>query len=155
MRVAALLSLTLGLTGCVGKNYAAGSGHAPKPAIQHPAAAIVFRPGPPSMPKGVQMVVLEGDPKLEGLFTLRLKAPAGFALAPHTHPTDERVTVLEGSVSVGFGQATDRAAAKSFGPGSFYVNPANVAHFVFSEEGATLQITGEGPWQVDFLPMSH
>jgi quercetin dioxygenase-like cupin family protein len=140
------------LAGCVGKNFGAGSAHAPQPAVQHPSNEIVFRPGPPNMPKGVEMVVLEGDPKREGMFTIRLKAPAGFALAPHTHPADERVTVLDGAVSVGFGNATDRNAAKSFAAGSFYINPANVAHYVFSDEGVTLQITGEGPWRVDFLP---
>jgi anti-sigma factor ChrR (cupin superfamily) len=145
--------LLLALSGCVGKTFGAGAAHAPRPAIQQPADTIVFRPGPPSMPKGVEMAILEGDPKAEGMFTIRLKAPAGFALAPHTHPSDERVTVLAGSVSVGFGSATDRSTAKAFTSGSFYVNPANVAHYVFSDEGATLQITGEGPWRVDFLPM--
>jgi hypothetical protein len=150
----ALSALLLCLVGCVGKNFGSSSAHAPRPAIQHATSEIVFRPGPPNMPKGVELVVLEGDPKAEGMFTIRLKAPAGFALAPHTHPADERVTVLAGTVSVGFGNATDRAAAKSFGAGSFYLNPANVAHFVFSDEGATLQITGEGPWRVDFLPVS-
>jgi mannose-6-phosphate isomerase-like protein (cupin superfamily) len=149
----ALCVLSLGLVGCVGKNFGAGSAHAPRPAIQHTANEIVFRPGPPNMPKGVEMVVLEGDPKAEGTFTIRLKAPASFSLAPHTHPADERVTVLEGTVSVGFGSATDRTTAKTFGAGSFYLNPANVAHYVFSDEGATLQITGEGPWRVDFLQM--
>lgn len=145
--------LSLMLAGCVGKTFGSGAAHAPKPAIQQPANAIVFRPGPPTMPKGVEMVVLEGDPKAEGMFTIRLKAPAGFSLAPHTHPSDERVTVLDGTVSVGFGNAEDRSSAKAFPAGSFYINPANVAHYVFSDEGATLQITGEGPWRVDFLPL--
>jgi len=104
------------------------------------------------MPKGVEMVVLEGDPKAEGMFTVRLKAPAGFSLPPHTHPTDERVTVLEGSVSVGFGAAADHGAAQNFPAGSFYVNPPDVAHYVFSDEGCTLQITAQGPWRVDVLP---
>ena len=112
----------------------------------------MFQPGPPNMPKGVELAVLEGDPKAEGMFTLRLKAPAGFVLLPHTHPADERVTVLAGSISVGFGVLSERATAKSFGPGSFYVNPAGVAHYVFSDEGAVVQITGQGPWRVDPLP---
>lgn len=142
------------LVGCVGKNFDSGAGHAPRPAIQHPVGEIVFRPAPANMPKGVEMVVLEGDPKAESMFTIRLKAPAGFALAPHTHPADERVTVLEGSVSVGFGPAADHSAAKSFPAGSFYVNPADVAHYVFSPEGCTLQITGQGPWRVDYLAAS-
>lgn len=150
-RAIGALSLVM-LLGCVGKNFGAGAGHAPRPAIQHPADSIVYRTAPANMPKGVEMVVLEGDPKTEGMFTVRLRAPAGFELKPHTHPSDERVTVLDGTVAVGFGSATDRGNAKRFPAGSFYVNPAHVAHFVFSEDGATLQITGEGPWRVDLLP---
>lgn len=142
--------------GCVGKNFgssAGGDAHALKPAIQHEAQSIFFRPAPPSMPKGMEVVVLEGDPKAEGMFTLRLKLPSGFSLPPHTHPVDERVTVLEGTVSVGFGSATDRSSAKHFPAGSFCVNPASVPHFMFSEAGAIVQVTGEGPWRVDLLPM--
>jgi quercetin dioxygenase-like cupin family protein len=135
---------------CVGSNY--NSSHGPRPAIARDASSIVFSAAPPNMPKGVQMAVLEGDPRQEGMFTLRLKVPAGFALPPHTHPTDERVTVLDGSVSVGFGAARDPDNARSFGPGSFYVNPPGIPHYVFSEQGATLQITGEGPWRVDLVP---
>jgi quercetin dioxygenase-like cupin family protein len=146
--------MLLCLSGCVGKNPGAGAvAQAPRPAIQHEAQSIVFRPGPPNMPKGVEMAVLEGDPKAEGMFTLRLRAPAGFTLAPHIHPADERVTVLEGTISVSLGAGTDRAGAKSFGAGSFYINPANVAHSIFSDEGAVVQITGQGPWRVEFLPM--
>jgi quercetin dioxygenase-like cupin family protein len=118
-------------------------------ALQYDAAAVVFRPGPPSLPKGVELAVLEGDPQQPGIFTLRLKAPPGFLLPPHTHPVDERVTVLTGSIAVGFGDQVERAAARTFGPGAFYVNPAGVAHYVFSEPGAVVQITGMGPWKVE------
>lgn len=140
------------MLGCVGTNFSHGTSHAARPAIQRETSTIVFVPAPSNMPKGVTIAVLEGDPSQKGVFTLRLKTPPGFSLPPHTHPTDERVTVLEGSVSVGFGTARDESAAKSFGPGSFYVNPPGVPHYVFSEQGAVLQITGEGPWRVDLVP---
>jgi len=104
------------------------------------------------MPKGVSIAVLEGDPTQKGVFTLRLRTPPGFSLPLHTHPTDERVTVLEGSVSVGFGAARDDSSVRTFGPGSFYVNPPGVPHYVLSEQGAVLQITAEGPWRVDLVP---
>lgn len=148
---ALLFAGSASMLGCVGSNYAAGA-HAPKPAIARESSSIVFGAAPPSMPKGVQMAVLEGDPRAEGMFTLRLKVPAGFSLPRHTHPVDERVTVLEGSVSVGFGSASDPNDARTFGPGSFYVNPPGVPHYVSSEQGAVLQITGEGPWRVDLVP---
>lgn len=137
--------------GCVGSNFSHGTSHAPRPAIQHESSAIVFVPAPTNLPKGVKWVVLEGDPSQKGVFTLRLSLPPGFALPPHTHPVDERVTVLEGSVSVGFGAARAENGMRAFGPGSFYVNPPGVAHYVSSEQGAVLQITGEGPWRVDLV----
>lgn len=130
---------------------AARSGAAPPGALQFDAASVVFRPAPPSMPKGVELAVLEGNPQAPGIFTLRLKAPPGFLLPPHTHPVDERVTVLSGSVAVGFGSRVERKSARSFGAGAFYVTPPGAPHYVFSDEGAVVQITGVGPWKVEPL----
>jgi len=39
------------------------------------ASEIVWGPGPLSLQKGAAMVVLEGDPAKEGVFTMRLKMP--------------------------------------------------------------------------------
>jgi len=119
-------------------------------AIQVDVDAVVWKPGPPNMPKGVELSVLEGDPKQAGIFTLRLKAPPGFMLAPHTHPVDERVTVISGSISVGFGARIEKQSARTFRAGAFYVNPPGATHYVFSDQGAVVQITGMGPWKVDF-----
>jgi hypothetical protein len=45
---------------------------------------IEWKPGPPSLPAGAKMAVLEGDPTKEGPFVMRLQAPAGYHIAPHT-----------------------------------------------------------------------
>lgn len=119
--------------------------------IQLDAAALVWTDAPAAMPKGTTMAVLEGDPKKEGLFTIRLKAPKGFLLGPHTHPVDERVTVIEGTIAVGFGASVDKGKGRRFGVGSFYVNPPGRPHFVWSDEGCVVQITGVGPWKVEPL----
>ena len=55
-------------------------------------------PAPPSVPKGAQVAVLSGDPGKSGLYALRLKVPAGYKVPAHTHPTDENITVLSGSI---------------------------------------------------------
>lgn len=139
-------------TAAVAKAPAASSAPAVVPgALQFDAANVVFRPAPPSMPKGVELAVLEGNPQASGIFTLRLKAPPGFLLPPHTHPVEERVTVLSGSVAVGFGSRVERKGARTFGAGAFYVNPPGAPHYVFSDEGAVVQITGLGPWRVEPL----
>ncbi len=117
--------------------------------IQLDAAALVWADAPTTMPKGTKMAVLEDDPKKEGIFTIRLKAPKGFLLGPHTHPVDERVTVIEGTIAVGFGATVDKTKGRSFSAGGFYVNPPGRPHFVWSDQGCVVQITGVGPWKVE------
>lgn len=118
--------------------------------IQLDSQEVVYRPGPSSMPPGAELAVLEGNPAQPGLFTIRLRIPAGFVLAPHTHPQDERVTVIEGTVVVGFGPTLQPEKARTLGAGAYYLNPPGAVHYVLSPQGATIQITGMGPWRVDF-----
>ena len=82
---------------------------------------------------------------------MRLKLPAGGRLGPHTHPADERVTVLSGSVQVGFGETFDPAKGKTFTAGAFYVTPTPMPHFVWTDEGCVLQVTGIGPWGLKYV----
>src|SRR5438552_11171459 len=51
---------------------------------------------PPSLPPGAKMAVLSGDPGKAGAYTLRLKAPDGYKVASHWHPTDENLTIISG-----------------------------------------------------------
>src|SRR5262245_39983754 len=54
-------------------------------------ADVKWQDGPPALPKGAKVAVLEGDPAREGPFVMRAKLPDGYRIAPHTHPKDERV----------------------------------------------------------------
>ncbi len=110
---------------------------------------VTWSDAPPSMPKGTKIAVLEGSPKEPGLFTIRLKVPAGSVIAPHTHPRDERVTVLSGKIRVGFGPAVSDEG-KVFTAGGFYVNPPGEPHFLVIEEESVLQLTCEGPWELKY-----
>jgi len=123
----------------------------PAGTIQVNARAIRWNDGPPSLPKGTKVAVLEGDPKTAGIFTMRLAVPAGAKVMPHRHPRAERVTIISGEVSVGFGERWDDAALRTFHNGDFYVNPANAAHFVLFNELSVIQITGEGPWELKLV----
>ena len=125
-------------------------GTLPEGAIQAHAATMRWVEGPPAVP-GSRMTVLEGNPREAMLFTMRLAVPAGTRLPLHWHPQDERVTVLSGSVHVGFGDLLDEDAATKFETGDYYVNPANSRHFVWFTEAATLQITGMGPWELHLV----
>ena len=68
---------------------------------------------PPGLPPGAKMAVLSGDPTKKGLFTVRLQAPAGYKVPPHTHPTAENITVISGTFNVGTGDKFDEAAGKA------------------------------------------
>lgn len=106
---------------------------------------------PPHLPKGCQLSILEGNPKKPDLFTVRFKLDDIFFMPPHTHPKDERVTILEGNVSVAFGEDATYDDAIHFGPGDYYVNARNSIHTVWIDKPTILQITGIGPWQANFI----
>jgi hypothetical protein len=94
---------------------------------------------------GLEQVNLVGNPSKPGPYTLRLKFPAGYKLAPHTHPDYREVTVLSGTWYTGYGEKFDEAALKALPAGSFYTEPANVAHFVEVREPVVIQVSGSGP----------
>lgn len=124
----------------------------PKGAIRIFPESISWGDAPPSLPAGAKVFILEGNPQQEGIFTMRVKFPPYYKLPAHTHPKDERVTVLEGAVYVGFGNAMDTANAQKFTVGSYYLNPVNEAHYVFTgEEGVIFQVTGLGPWGFEYI----
>lgn len=123
----------------------------PEGTIQVPAGAGTWMDGPPTLPAGTKIMILEGHPAKEGMFTIRLRVPAGTRLAPHWHPRDERVTILSGMAKVGFGDVFDEATMASFPAGSFYLNPPKSHHYVSVPEDTEMQLTGMGPWELHML----
>lgn len=99
-----------------------------------------WRPGP--FP-GVEIAVLAGDPKT-GMHHSYLRFADGVALAPHWHSSDEYVTVVSGTMLVGFGDTADRAAARLFGPGAFVFVPAGARHYAFAKGRVVLSQTRAG-----------
>jgi quercetin dioxygenase-like cupin family protein len=107
--------------------------------------------GPPSLPHGFKMAVLYGDPGKAGLFILRGKVPAGYKIPAHSHPTDELVSVVSGTVMMGMGDKLDVKAAKSLPAGGFAVMPAKTNHFLISKTEAVVQVTSMGPFVVNYV----
>src|SRR5271168_3778115 len=76
---------------------------------------IKYGPPPPFVAAGAQLAVLEGDPTANsGDFTIRLKMPSGYKIAPHWHPKRENVTVISGSFKVGMGDTFDPTKMMTF-----------------------------------------
>jgi mannose-6-phosphate isomerase-like protein (cupin superfamily) len=111
-----------------------------------------FGPAPPFLPAGAQLAVLEGDPMASsGDYTIRLKMPDGYKIAPHTHPARENVTVISGSLKVGMGDHFDASKMMSFGAGSFaYLDPA-VHHYAAASGETVIQIHGMSPVQINYI----
>src|SRR3989442_8985639 len=76
---------------------ALAQGGAGAPPVIRPAD-IVWQPGPPTLEPGAQGAVLAGNPSQPGPFTLRVRLPARYRIASHTHPVDERLTVLSATL---------------------------------------------------------
>src|SRR5580700_8585205 len=69
---------------------------------------IPWGPPPPFVAQGAQLAVIEGNPAAStGDYTVRLKMPDGYRIAPHWHPERENVTVISGTFKVGMGDVFD------------------------------------------------
>jgi len=113
---------------------------------------IKFGPAPPSLPAGAQIAVLEGDPTKAGMpFTIRGKFPDGYKVPPHWHPTDEKVTVLQGTLGMGLGEKFDPAAGHQMPAGSFALMPKGVRHYAWAIGETVIQVSGMGPFEVNYV----
>jgi quercetin dioxygenase-like cupin family protein len=110
-----------------------------------------WKPGPEALPAGSQFVILEGDPGKEGPFTIRLKLPSNYKIPPHTHPTTERVTVLDGELKIGMGSRYQERAMEKLPAGAFFSMPPGMQHYAATERETILQLNGFGPWGINYI----
>ena len=113
-------------------------------------SAAKWGPVPGALPKGGQLAVLSGDPAKSGTFTVRLKMPAGYTFQAHKHPHTERITVISGVFYFGTGDKLDAKQANKLGSGGFVELPANTNHFAFVKAPTVIQISGEGPFGIEY-----
>jgi len=113
---------------------------------------VKYGPAPPFLSPGAQLAVLEGNPMAaSGDFTIRLKMPDGYKVAPHTHPNRENVTVLSGTLKVGMGDQFDASKMMSFGAGSFaYLDPT-MHHYAAASGETVIQIHGQSPVKFNYI----
>ncbi len=117
----------------------------------HPTTAIEWKPGPPSLPRGAQIAVLEGDPSKEGPFVFRVKVPDGYRIPVHTHPKSERITVITGTFNIGMGDKFDPNATKPMPTGTYGFWKAGMKHFVWIKGETIVQFHGDGPWKIEYV----
>lgn len=106
----------------------------------------------PGIGPGAKTAVIDGDPKGSGPFVMRLKLPPKTTIGAHTHPTTESVTVLSGTLYFAAGDKLEPAAAKAFGPGSYFSIGAGKPMLAFSKDGeVVMQLNANGPWGITYL----
>jgi quercetin dioxygenase-like cupin family protein len=112
---------------------------------------IEWRPGPGSFQPGAEFAVLEGDPGQPGVFTMQIRMPDGFVIAPHSHPGVERVTVLSGAFHLGHGEVLDRQGAQRLPSGSHFSLPPQMRHYAIAEGETVIQLSSIGPWEITYV----
>jgi hypothetical protein len=106
---------------------------------------------PPALPKGGKMAVLYGDPSKEGSFSIRAKLPSGYMVPPHFHTRAENLTVLSGALYIGMSDAVDKKSAHVLKAGGFHHLPGKAHHYAFTKVPTVLQISGDGPFDINYL----
>ena len=114
--------------------------------------SIPWGPPPPFVPAGAQLGVVEGNPAgSTGDYTVRLKMPDGYKIAPHWHPLRENVTVISGTLKVGMGDKFDPGNMAGFPAGSFaYLDP-QMHHYAMASGETVVQIHGMAPLQFNYI----
>ena len=91
-----------------------------------------------------------------GPYVSRVKFPKAHVVQSHSQPDDRSYTVLVCTWYIGWGKKFDDLKLVALTPGSFYTEPAGVAHFVATPDGdAIVQVTGQGPTRVDYSDPAH
>jgi quercetin dioxygenase-like cupin family protein len=130
---------------------APGARAADAPHGMYTPSDIKWTDAPPMVPKGAKLAVLYGDPGKDGLFVVRVKMPANYRVAAHSHPTDEVVTVLSGTLLVGMGDKLAPAAVHPFPAGSLVVAPAQANHYVMTKQPVVIEISAMGPLVFNYV----
>jgi hypothetical protein len=115
---------------------------------------LTWQAGPPMLPPGARMAVIEGAFNKPGPFTVRLKFPANYKIPAHWHPIKVTVTVISGTFNMGLRDTLDTTKGKALPAGSIFEMPARIHHFGWTSEETIIQEHGIGPLSVHYLDRS-
>ena len=99
-----------------------------------------------AQPNGNQQAVMVGNQREPGLYMYRTRFPANYRNRPHFHPDPRIVTVVSGTLYVGYGEKMDDSQMKALPAGSIFTEPPRQPHYVWAKDGeVVIQVTGYGP----------
>jgi quercetin dioxygenase-like cupin family protein len=106
----------------------------------------------PQLGPGVSVSVVQGDPQTARLpYTLHVRYPAGHTVGPHTHKSAEHVTVLSGTLLVGWGDVWDPTKLKEVRAGEVVEVPAGVVHFSAVREETVMEVKITGRYEIEYV----
>lgn len=114
-------------------------------------AALKWMDGPPGLPAGAQFAVKKGNPEAKGMFTIGIRMPASYAVPPHWHPSDEKVTLVSGKLAYGMSDRMNRTAAQGLDAGQTVVMKAKEHHWVLTADGAEVEVSAMGPFKITYV----
>jgi quercetin dioxygenase-like cupin family protein len=134
------------LLGCIALAFSVSGAAAqaePMTAMRMAPDELQWGPSPTGNPRAY----IAGDEKKSGMYIYRIRFPANAKVQPHFHPDERIITVLSGTLYVGYGDRFDESAMKALPPGSVWTEPAKQAHFAWAKDGeAVIQVIGgNGP----------
>ncbi len=94
---------------------------------------------------GQMIAVVYGDPSKPGPFVIRIKSPDGYKVTPHFHNAVENVTVLQGTLLLGFGDTLNAAKTTAIPVDGFYSIPKGVHHYAIAKGETIVEISSMGP----------
>ena len=137
-------SLSAGLMLCAGLLNA-------QTASAKKAASLTWGPAPAVFPAGAKMAVVSGDPSKAAEFTIELSMPDGYRIPPHFHPTDEQVTVKQGTFLVGMGDTLDLTKTNAMKAGDSGKVPAAMHHYAAAKGSVIVAVTAMGPFAMTYV----
>jgi len=102
-----------------------------------------------ALPAGATVTVISGVPAT-GPSTIALAVPAGYAISAHRHPTDESVTVTNGTYVITTGTAP-ATTTHTLATGQSFVIPANTAHTEHAVGPTTVRVTSPGAFAITYV----
>ncbi len=97
------------------------------------------------MGEGVQFAPITGSERTEGVYVYRVTFPKGHRNVPHIHSDERVITVLQGSLYIGYGSIFDEQNMKKLTAGSVFTEPKDQPHYVWAkDETVVIQVTGTG-----------
>lgn len=147
----AFIALALAGTSVIGQQSSDDDDAQSTHAALYPPADIQWKDGPPSLPPGAKFAMLEGDPRNEGPFVMRIRVPDGYHIPAHTHPKPERVTVISGTFKLAMGENPKKENAQVLPTGSFGIWPPGMIHAAWMEGETIVQVHGIGPWSINYV----